>query len=121
MHGDEGFTLALDVRCRLGECPVWSGADQALWFTDIAGCKLHRFEPGTGDHTVFPVAEEVGCLAFVKGGGFVVGARSGVWLLDGEGRRLRMLAANPEDTERSRFNDGRADPQGRFWLGTMHS
>jgi len=113
------FELVLDVRCRLGECPVWSAKEGALWFTDITGRQLHRFRPDAGDHDVVPADEEVGCLALVRGGGLIVGSRSGIWLLGTDGTRLRQLGENPEDTTASRFNDGRVDPQGRFWLGTI--
>lgn len=108
----------LDVRARLGESPVWSAQDQALWFVDISGRRLHQFKPG-GDARAFDLEEDTGCIGLAADGGFVAGARSGIWRLDGQGRRLRQLAANPEDPATSRFNDGRVDPAGRFLAGTL--
>ncbi|PZX16992.1 sugar lactone lactonase YvrE [Palleronia aestuarii] len=112
-------TLAVDIRCQLGECPVWSVAEQALWFVDITGKRLHRHDPATGETRTYSVPEEIGCFALARGGGFVAGLRSGVWLLDEEARVDRMLAPNPERAETNRFNDGRTDPAGRFLLGTI--
>ncbi len=113
------LSVALDVRAELGECPIWSVEEQALYFVDIKGKALHRFAPEAGVHRTFPMPEEIGCIGFRQGGGFVAGFRSGLWLLDAEGNRLQKLADNPEDQRTSRFNDGRADPAGRYLAGTI--
>jgi sugar lactone lactonase YvrE len=113
------LTVALDVRAELGECPIWDGEEQALFFVDIKGRALHRFRPATGEHAVMAMPEEIGCIGLLKGGGFVAGFRSGLWLLDTQGRRESKLADNPEDHRTSRFNDGRVDPAGRFLAGTI--
>ncbi|MCE7029762.1 SMP-30/gluconolactonase/LRE family protein [Jiella avicenniae] len=113
------FSLVLDAKCALGECPVWSGPERALYFVDIKGMKLHRFEPETGRHTTIGLSEEIGCFAIRKDGGFVAGLRSGVWHLGPNGERRAMLAPNPEPNATNRINDGRTDPRGRFFLGTI--
>lgn len=113
------LSVALDVRAQLGECPIWSEEEQALFFVDIKGRAIHRFEPESGRHESYPVSEDIGCIGFRKGGGFIAGLRSGLWLLDGQGRPERKLAENPEDQGTSRFNDGRVDPAGRFLAGTI--
>lgn len=116
---EPAFALAVDIRCALGECPVWSAEEQALWFVDIDGRRLHRHDPATGATLAHDLPEEIGCVAPSKGGGFVAGLRSGLWRLDAEARPAEMLAPNPEDQAASRFNDGRTDPAGRFLLGTI--
>lgn len=113
------LTLALDVRAELGECPIWSAEEQALFFVDIKGRALHRYVPATGEHTSVPMPEDIGCIGFKKGGGFIAGLRSGLWLLDATGKPEHKLADNPEDQRTSRFNDGRVDPAGRFLAGTI--
>ena len=113
------FGLVFDTQCRLGECPVWSPVEDVLYFADIKGRRLYRFDPVTGKGTSVDLPEEIGCFAICRDGGFVAGMRSGVWLVDTLGRRHTMLAANPEDQGTSRFNDGRTDPAGRFLLGTI--
>jgi sugar lactone lactonase YvrE len=111
------FTLALDCRCLLGESPVWSSAERALHFIDIKGTALHRWEPDSGRNTVTQLPEMPGSIALAKGGGHLLALRSGLYLQRGDSRTL--LAANPEDQATNRFNDGRTDPLGRFWVGTM--
>jgi sugar lactone lactonase YvrE len=112
-------TVALDVRAELGECPVWSIEEQALYFVDIKGRALHRFEPSTYQHAVVGMPEDIGCIGLRKDGGFIAGLRSGLWLLDRAGHLDRKLEDNPEDQRTSRFNDGRVDPAGRFLAGTI--
>jgi sugar lactone lactonase YvrE len=113
------LSIALDVRAELGECPIWSVEEQALYFVDIKGRALHRFAPAMGEHRTFAMPEEIGCIGFRKGGGFIAGFRSGLWLLAADGSRVRKLADSPEDQRTSRFNDGRVDPAGRYLAGTI--
>ena len=113
------FDIALDLNAELGECPQWSVEEQALYFVDIKGKALHRFEPVTGEHSTMLMPEEIACFGFRKGGGFIAAFRSGLWLLDASGNRLEKLADNPEDQRSSRFNDGRVDLAGRFLAGTI--
>ena len=91
------LTVALDLRAQLGECPLWSAEEQALYFVDIKGRALHRYAPATGEHAIMPMPEDIGCIGFRAGGGFIAGFRSGLWLLDARGSREAKLADNPED------------------------
>jgi sugar lactone lactonase YvrE len=113
------FECVLDIHARLGECPVWDAEAQALWFVDIKGKALHRFAPETGEHLRVDTHEEIGCIGLAAGGGFIAGMRSGLWRLTDEAQPMQKLADNPEDQAKSRFNDGRCDPAGRFLAGTL--
>lgn len=113
------FSLVLDTKSQLGECPLWSVAEQVLYFVDIKGRAINRFDPATSVLTTLNLPEEVGCIGLAKNGGFVAGLRSGIWLLDASGQPTQMLAENPEDHATSRFNDGMVDPAGRFIAGTV--
>lgn len=109
----------LAAQAELGECPVWSVSEQALWFVDILAPALHRFNPQNGEHRAVPVAEHIGCFGLNEDGGFVAALRSGVCMLDEQGKITRRIAPNPGEAERSRFNDGRVDRFGRFWCGSL--
>lgn len=110
----------LDVRASLGECPVWSTAEQALYWVDINAPSLNRFDPATGSNRAMPMPCSIGCFALRKRGGFVVALRDGVWLADAGGTLERKVAPPPYDPAHHRFNDGRCDPQGRLFAGTMN-
>ncbi len=113
------FALVLDAQCTLGESPVWWAEAGLLIFIDITGRRLHRFEPRSQRHDLDTLDEDIGCVAPAKGGGYVAGLRSGVWLLDSAGRKQRLLADNPQNAATNRFNDGRVDPRGRYLSGTL--
>lgn len=114
-----GFDLVLDVKTALGECPLWSDAEQVLYFVDIKQSRIHRFDPASGSLGTIDLPEEVGCIGLPKEAGFVAGLRSGIWLISPEGKLTSKLADNPEDQSISRFNDGMVDPAGRFIAGTV--
>lgn len=113
------FERVLDVECQLGESPVWVAGRSELIFVDIKSRRLHRFTPSTGALQTHAIAEDIGCVAPAKDGGYIAGLRSGLWLLNDAGAKMELLAANPEDTTTSRFNDGKVDPRGRFFAGTL--
>jgi sugar lactone lactonase YvrE len=110
----------LDVRASLGECPVWSGAEQVLYWVDINAPSLNRFDPATGRNVAMPMPESIGCFALRRGGGFVVALRGGFWLATADGTLARKVGDAPYDPAHHRFNDGRCDPQGRFLAGYMN-
>jgi len=110
----------LDARASLGECPVWSAAEQVLYWVDINAPSLNRFDPATGRNVAMPMPESIGCFALRRGGGFVVALRGGFWLAGADGALARKVGDAPYDPAHHRFNDGRCDPQGRFLAGYMN-
>jgi sugar lactone lactonase YvrE len=114
------FECVLDVKASLGECPVWSVAEQALYWVDINAPALNRFEPATGVNTAWPMPASIGCFALRMRGGFIAALRDGIWFVDRDGKLERRIAEAPYDPAHHRFNDGRADAQGRFWAGSMN-
>jgi sugar lactone lactonase YvrE len=114
------FECVLDIEASLGECPTWSVDEQSLFWVDINAPSLNRFDPLTGRNTVWPMPEAIGCFALREGGRFVAALRSGIWSVDSNGRPKSKIVAAPYDPANYRFNDGRADAQGRFWAGSMN-
>tara|TARA_B100000700_G_scaffold33357_1_gene32053 strand:+ start:19396 stop:20277 length:882 start_codon:yes stop_codon:yes gene_type:complete len=117
---DSPFRSVLAARASLGECPVWAGDEGVLYWVDIEAPSLNRFDPVTGNNTAYPMPENIGCFGRREKGGFIAGLRSGVWLLNEAASPVECLARPVADTSISRFNDGRIDPWGRFWAGTIH-
>ena len=114
------FRCVLDIKASLGECPVWSVAEQVLYWVDINAPSLNRYDPASGRNTVMPMPESIGSFALRRAGGFVVALRSGFWLARADGTLARKVADAPYDPSHHRFNDGRCDPQGRFLAGYMN-
>jgi sugar lactone lactonase YvrE len=114
------FHCVLDVQASLGECPLWSVAEQVLYWVDINAPSLNRFDPATGRNFAMPMPESIGCVALRRAGGFVVALRSGFWLANADGSLVRKVSDAPYDPAHHRFNDGRCDRQGRFLAGYMN-
>jgi sugar lactone lactonase YvrE len=110
----------LDIKAHLGESPVWSARDNALYWVDIAAPSLNRFDPATGRNVVMPMPASIGSFALRRSSGFVVALRDGIWLAAADGSLERRIAAAPYDPAHHRFNDGRCDRAGRFFVGSMN-
>ena len=111
--------LAYDARAALAECPLWSGAEQKLYWVDISGRRINRFDPASGENKSWPMPCEPGCIALAASGGLVAALRDGFYRFFPANGELRKIADAPYDTKRFRFNDGRCDAVGRFWAGAM--
>ena len=92
-------------------------AEQVLYWVDINAPSLNRFDPATGRNIAMPMPESIGCFALRRSGGFVVALRGGIWLARADGTLDRKVADAPYDPAHHRFNDGRCDPPGRFFVG----
>src|SRR5262249_55233066 len=110
----------LDAGALLGEDPVWDASGQRLYWVDIMGREIHRFDPASGQDDCFHISEPPGSLAVRQDGGLIVAAGSGFYNFDPESGRLTKIVEVEPEQPQNRFNDGKTDPKGRFWAGTMH-
>jgi sugar lactone lactonase YvrE len=104
----------------LGESPFWHPDEQMLYWVDGMGRQIHRLNVFMGSVESWAMPSEPGCIAPVRSGGLVVALRDGVYRADEWGGHLQLLAAAVHDPATTRFNDGKADPCGRFWVGTLY-
>lgn len=111
--------LAFDVRDMIGEGPVWDAASGRLCWVDIPAGVIHRCAPSDGSDCVLAVGQPVGALALGVHGGLVVALRDGFGLIPAGSDRLGTALEIERDIATNRMNDGRCDPAGRFWAGTM--
>lgn len=113
------FTALPVAPSLLGESPLWHPDEQVLYWVDIPGLQINRHDPATGRDTAWHVDSEPACIAPLLGGGLLLAARDGLWRFDPTTGRRHQVAAPPYDPAGQRFNDGKADAQGRFWVGTI--
>ena len=106
-------------RSLVGEACVWDPRDRVLYWVDILDNKVNRFDPRNSSNTGWDVGAHVGCAAPRKGGGMVLALQTGFSLLDLETGQVSSVADPEAELPGNRFNDGKCDPQGRFWAGTM--
>lgn len=114
-------TPIIRARSILGEGPRWHTGEGRLYWVDIAERTMMRWNAASGviDHRSFDAP--VACFAFRAGGGMVLGMKDGCALIDGWDDSPRpfgpqLLADRPNH----RLNDGRTDPAGRFWVGSLN-
>lgn len=110
----------LDARALIGESPVWCGRQHVLWWVDIKGRLVNRFDPSTGRNTAWDVPGPPGCLSLTEDGGVVLAMGDGFHRFDPSTGATSPLAVAEVDKPGNRMNDGRCDRAGRFWAGTMH-
>jgi sugar lactone lactonase YvrE len=103
----------------LGESPFWHPQERTLYWVDIAGRQLRRMD-AQGAVQSWPMPSEPGCIAPAAGGGLMIGLRDGVYRARSWGGPLACVVHFGYDTSTTRINDGKADPSGRFWVGTMY-
>jgi sugar lactone lactonase YvrE len=114
------WRTAVAERDELGESPFWHPLERKLYWVDIPARQIRRCEPATGAVQSWPMPSEPGCIAPVKDGGLVIALRDGIYRAADWGGTLILVARFNHDVATTRFNDGKADPAGRFWAGTMY-
>ena len=106
--------------CELGESPFWHPTEQQLYWVDIQGKQIHRCNIFMGSIESWAMPSEPGSIAPAKSGGLVVALRDGIYRARQWGGATEKLVGGLHDPATTRFNDGKADPTGRFWAGTMY-
>ena len=114
------WTAAVAQPNEVGESPFWHPQERMLYWVDIPARQLHRLDPASGGVRSWAMPSEPGCIAPVSSGGLMIGLRDGVYRARSWGGPLALVARFGYDTATTRLNDGKADPAGRFWVGTMY-
>ncbi|MDX5482837.1 MAG: SMP-30/gluconolactonase/LRE family protein [Hymenobacteraceae bacterium] len=110
--------LALDAMARLGEGAIWHPQEKVLYWVDIEGKALHLYNPKNGEDRKIDVGARIGTVVPVEGGSALVALQNGIHKINTTTGELTFLK-NPLKQPDIRFNDGKCDPKGRFWVGTM--
>jgi sugar lactone lactonase YvrE len=124
MSKDTMKTLKIDVvhnePMQVGECPLWHDVESALYWVDINGRSVNRVHPASGKFSSWAMASEPSAIAADGDNNLVVATRLRFVRLNTTSGEIGEICPAPYDTGKVRFNDGRVDPAGRFWVGTMY-
>jgi len=112
--------LVLRSQAILAEGPLWDGRRQVLWWMDIERGEIHRFDPETAHDCSFNVGHRVGAVAIRENGGLLMASHDGIATVDVDFGDIEFFERPEADLPDNRFNDGKCDPDGRFWAGTMN-
>ena len=120
MPADSEVRVAVAAPALLGESPLWHPGEQALYYCDIPGRSLRRFDRVSAALVQWDFDTEPASLAPMLDGSLLLAMRDGLWRFDPTTGQRTRLAEPPYDKAVERFNDGKCDPQGRFWVGTIY-
>ena len=122
MSGMDGGTLQLVLKepgPGLGEGPVWWKERSVLLWVQINKSKVGLFDPITQENRFINVPSHVGAVVPTTAGDLIAATAKGFIRIDADSGEVTELSDPEDDKKGNRFNDGKCDPWGRFWAGTM--
>ncbi|MEA5602968.1 SMP-30/gluconolactonase/LRE family protein [Nostoc sp. UHCC 0252] len=111
----------LKARARLGEGPIWDSTKNLLYWVDIFNHRVHQFNPATGENSFFDVGDVVGAIATAGADRLIMLLRHHLAFLNTQTGVVAPILEVEANLPDNRLNDGKCDPQGRFWFGSMCS
>lgn len=115
------YTVVSTHRDQLGEVPVWCERTASLWWIDVIRSALHHLDTTTGKvTTVTTQGGRIGSIALREQGGLLIANAEGIDFFDPATGTQKAFTGYGRLGPSQRFNDGRVDRQGRFWVGSMH-
>lgn len=116
---NEKVQLYLDVRSELGECPCWDEKYDKLFWIDTLRCELYIYNSHQNSLTTFPTDSCPGSYALCETERLLLATQKGIGFLEIKNGYITYFCNPESDKNNNRFNDGKCDPYGRFWVGTM--
>jgi sugar lactone lactonase YvrE len=113
------WEVVTDHVCMLGEGPVWDHREKRILWVDILNGQIHYFYPGTNEHKLFNTGQITGSVALRKSGGLIAALKEDFAAIDLDQGNLQIIKRVETHLPDNRFNDGKCDPAGRFWAGSM--
>ncbi|MDP6047180.1 MAG: SMP-30/gluconolactonase/LRE family protein [Phycisphaerae bacterium] len=110
----------ITVQDEVGETPIWIPNEQAMYWIDLEGSAVHRYDPSTGDRKDWSLDAAVTALARRASGGWILATKTGLAFWDQAGATTEFIADPTADSEAIRFNDTTVDQQGRLIVGTAN-
>jgi sugar lactone lactonase YvrE len=112
--------IAVDANNHVGESPIWDAEEQALYWVDIIGKTISRYDPAGGDIQHWSTGDFPTAIALLeRGHGAVLALANGVHLFDFADNMQQL--STPDTRAGNRLNEGKCDPGGRFWVGSMQT
>jgi sugar lactone lactonase YvrE len=119
--GMNEVSLACKVGAELGEGPVWVEQDAALWFVDIKGPRVHRFDPDSGERRSWDAPAQCGFVLPIRRSPLqlLAGLKTGLHEFDPRSGEFTLFATVEPHLPDNRLNDGAVSADGALWFGSM--
>lgn len=112
--------LEYEIQAQLGEGAYWDAPTQRFYWVDILGKQLHIYDPATKKNTSFPTPSRIGTVVPQTDSTAVVALDYGIYLMNTNNGAISVLSDIEHDLPENRFNDGKCDPMGNLWVGSMN-
>ncbi|MFZ2898325.1 MAG: SMP-30/gluconolactonase/LRE family protein [Saprospiraceae bacterium] len=116
---DTQAVLEYRIAAQLGEGAFWNHQTNELYWVDIEGKTLHIYDPATGANRSLATPSRVGTVVPAQDKQAVIALEDGIYLIDTQTGDIRSFCPLEADMPGNRFNDGKCDPAGRLWVGSM--
>ncbi len=111
--------LTYSIPAIVGEGCIWDAAKQRLLWVDILSQKIYSFNPQNGANTGYDIGQDVGTVVLTESDRWAYAGQDGIGFLNPENGEITEGAKPEKNHPEIRFNDGKCDPRGTFWAGTM--
>lgn len=118
-HKFKSVELAYKIEAQLGEGAFWNHRTQELYWIDIEGKQLHIFNPKKNVNASYAMPSRIGTVVPTTNGKSLVALQDGIYLFDKITNETTLFSSIESDIPTNRFNDGKCDPAGSLWAGTM--
>lgn len=115
----EEAKLVIPAKADLGEGPCWDKQNNVLYWVNILGQTVNIYDPQKNENREIKLDQLVGTIAPRRAGGVILAMEKGFFFLDVDSEKLKPITDPEDHLPENRFNDGKCDPFGRFWAGTM--
>lgn len=113
-------TLEFEIKALLGEGAIWNHKTQEFYWIDIEGRALNIYNPKTKINRSLQTPSQIGTVVpSEEKDEAIVALVDGIYLINTQNNELELLSDIEADKPENRFNDGKCDPAGRFWVGSM--
>lgn len=111
--------LIYPIRAIVGEGSLWDVVNQQLLWVDILDHKIYSFDPKKGSNTGFDFGQDIGTVVITESGQWAYADQNGINFFNPKTGQIKEGPKPEENNPWIRFNDGKCDPRGTFWAGTM--
>ena len=107
------------LKCKLGEGTLWVKEHNSIYFVDIKKKSFYSLNTENNKKKKYKVNKEIGFLAHIKGEIFILGLQGELRVQNIKTKKIIKSILVEENIKLNRINDGKTDPQGNLWFGTM--
>ena len=113
--------LVCEIPSKLGEGAIWNYKTSELYWVDIEGEKLHVFDTETKMNKTLEMPCKIGTVVpCIEESKAVVALEDGIYIVNLKTNELKLLSDIESDMLENRFNDGKCDPNGNLWVGSIY-